>query len=667
MATIAYDVYLDKVYGCFLGKTVIGTLGAPYEGIKMPLELPFAPDMINTMLPNDDLDLQVLWLDVAERYGKDFTSARLLERFCTHCDYSPGEYAVMRKNFARGICPPASGSFSNDFYRSGMGCPIRSEVWACLSPLDPEGAVDYAVRDGVLDHVNDSVYAEMFLAALESLCFGIVPTRDDAQVDFCGLIDRALSYIPADCRFYTLVTDTVDWCRTYGEQGIKRILRKILHKYGHPDCTNLYQNMGITLAALLLGGLDPVKIGMDALNCGFDTDCTCATAGAIVGLVLGGRTLESRYGWRDIKFVLGVRSDRRSDCVYDFAEDVALLGKDWNPATVIGGAGKDFAYEPLPAVSVCAVKYPPKPDGCPDCSITLGESRTVTVRFRNSTDRDMVVPYTAEGLGLAAKGTVTVAPGSIEDVRLTVTIPADLEVLPETNLYTVTFASDGVPSTHTFGLVGATLWKAIGPIWRTDPPCTTEALMRVPNYWHLMQAKERYKGDATDIVRRFHLNMAVDTTTPYLTADELYAPLDPTADTRYEETLFSQREDSFRLEDVYGFSGPSVCYLVRELISPADETVCVQMGHSAPFALYINGELICERPTCDTWDAENVHVQNVKLRRGVNTVVLRLSRVNADAKYNLIFSEGATCATHIVHYASVNPACFGRGGNAYST
>ena len=43
MNKITYSTYLDKVYGCFLGKTVIGTLGAPYECIKMPLELPFKP------------------------------------------------------------------------------------------------------------------------------------------------------------------------------------------------------------------------------------------------------------------------------------------------------------------------------------------------------------------------------------------------------------------------------------------------------------------------------------------------------------------------------------------------------------------------------------------------------------------------------------------------
>ena len=173
MKTLSYEKYLDKVYGCFLGKTVIGTLGAPYEGIKMPLELPFSPEMINTMLPNDDLDLQVLWLDVAEKYGPDFTSDQLLERFVTHCDYSPGEYAIMRKNWLRGIHAPTSGSFCNDYYTEGMGCPIRSEIWACLAPLDPERAADFSERDGVLDHWGESVYAERFFAALEAEAFSV--------------------------------------------------------------------------------------------------------------------------------------------------------------------------------------------------------------------------------------------------------------------------------------------------------------------------------------------------------------------------------------------------------------------------------------------------------------------------------------------------------------
>ena len=651
MNKITYATYLDKVYGCFLGKTVIGTLGAPYEGIKMPLELPFKEEMVNTMLPNDDLDLQVLWLDVAEKYGEAFTSDQLLDRFVNYCDYSPGEYAVMRKNWTRGIHTPASGAFSNDFYISGMGCPIRSEIWACLAPLNPAEAADYATRDGILDHWGESVYGERFFAALESAAFGV----DETTCDLYALIDVGLSVIPAECKFRELVNDTVAWCCEYDD--VKRILRKILHKYGHPDCTNLFQNIGITLAALLKGNLDQIKTGMDALNCGFDTDCTCATAGAVIGIIRGAKSLQAEYGWGDIKFVLGVKSDRRSDSVFDFSEDVAILGKTWNPGLIEGGEAKDYGFEAPDPVGVW-VEYPTFSDGRPDCSIALGETKTLTLCMTSFALKGQPLTYSVKGLGLEASGEITLPDGGNAEIPLTVEIPADIPVLNETNLYTVAYTVAGKDYTYTFGLVGATPWKAIGPIWRTDPVCTTEKLQKVPNYWHLMNPGYRYKGSGTDIVRRFHLNMAVDTTTPYLSTEELYAPLDPAADTRYEEILFSQREDSFRLDDVYGFSAPSTCYLVRGLISPEDETVCVQMGHSAPFALYINGKLICERDNCDTWDAENVHVANVTLKKGVNTVVLRLTRVNADAKYNLIFSEGETCATHKVHYASVNPKFF---------
>ena len=122
MKKLTYKEYFNKVYGCLIGKTVIGTLGAPFEGIKMPLELKFSEEMINTMLPNDDLDLQVLWLDAVEQHGEDFTSYDLLKRFNERCPYDPGEYCVMRKNFRRGVYPPLSGKFSNDFYIEVLGC-----------------------------------------------------------------------------------------------------------------------------------------------------------------------------------------------------------------------------------------------------------------------------------------------------------------------------------------------------------------------------------------------------------------------------------------------------------------------------------------------------------------------------------------------------------------
>ena len=75
MRRIGYEKYLDKVKGCFTGKAAIGTMGAPYEGVKMRMELKYRSEMTDAMLPNDDLDLQVLWLDVVQKVRRGFHPA----------------------------------------------------------------------------------------------------------------------------------------------------------------------------------------------------------------------------------------------------------------------------------------------------------------------------------------------------------------------------------------------------------------------------------------------------------------------------------------------------------------------------------------------------------------------------------------------------------------
>ncbi len=653
MKNLSYSEYLNKVYGCFLGKTVVGTLGAPFEGIKMPMELPFERSMIDAMLPNDDLDLQVLWLDVAEKYGKNFTSYDLLRRFVENCDYSPGEYAVMRKNYMRGIYPPLSGKFCNDFYINGMGCPIRSEIWACLAPGDPEKAAEYASRDGVLDHSGDSVSAEKFFAALESEAF--------FESGLSKLISIGLEFVPKDSRFYGLVTDTLELCAKYDD--IKLILRKILKKYGHPDCTNLYQNIGITLLSLLKGNLDIIKTGMDALNCGFDTDCTCATAGAVIGVIRGAQSLIDEYSLGDVKYVLGVRSDRRSDSVKDLAEDIALLGAQWCPDVISGANDKAEAQRNISAGVFELSQYPLRISAeyeNDDPVFYPGKPCEVKIKFENISQATVNAEVSVSGAGISDSFSLSVTPHECKYKEITVSCDPKEKNIYDKNLITVSADICGKPQVFTFGAVGATPWKAIGPIWRTDPICTTELLRKSDlKYWNIISSV-KYDGDMTDVVRRFHLNFAADTDTEYMTFDECFAPFDENANTKYEESVFYQREDSFRMDDICSFYGPSVIYLARELISPEDMTVCAQIGHSSPFSLMINGELVARRDGCDTWNAENVHIQNIKLKKGINRILFRLTRVNADAKYNLIFSKEPTCSEHYVCFGSVLPEHFGK-------
>jgi hypothetical protein len=165
---IEYEKYLDKVLGCWIGKCISGTIGAPFEGRKELFNYHFDKRSIEKMLPNDDLDLQVLWLHVIEEKGIYFETGDLADAFLNKCPYSPGEYAVFKKNYRKGIRPPYSGFFNNSYYLNGNGCPIRSELWGCVSPGNPRLAASYAWKDGIMDHGAESVYAEAFFAAVES-------------------------------------------------------------------------------------------------------------------------------------------------------------------------------------------------------------------------------------------------------------------------------------------------------------------------------------------------------------------------------------------------------------------------------------------------------------------------------------------------------------------
>ena len=171
MKTITYSDLLDKIHGCWYGKCLGGAAGAPVEGIKEIIETDNFEEIFNPDLPNDDLDIQLLWLDVLEEKGINVTSDDLAKAWIEKCWYPFSEYGYFMKNFERGIKPPYSGIINNSFFKEGMGCPIRSEIWALISAGNPKLASQYAYNDACLDHADNSVYAEQFLSAAQSIAF----------------------------------------------------------------------------------------------------------------------------------------------------------------------------------------------------------------------------------------------------------------------------------------------------------------------------------------------------------------------------------------------------------------------------------------------------------------------------------------------------------------
>ncbi len=637
MKTLTYREYLDRVWGCWLGKCIAGTIGAPYEGMKQLMNVPYTPSMIESMLPNDDLDLQVLWLDVLERKGEHVTSADLAEAFATRCPYAPGEYAIFKKNYRRGIHPPASGAFNNAYYLEGMGSPIRSEIWACIAPGNPSLAATYAEKDAILDHQGESVYGERFLAAVEAAAF--------FEHDLEHLYDIGLAQIPAKSRIARLIGDTRRWCAQESDWRIVRA--RIIREYGHADCTNLFQNIGITIVALHYGMGDLIETSMIGVNAGFDTDCTCATAGALLGIIEGADAMMKRYGFGDAVFVLGVDAKRRSNKVFDLAEDTCRMGVHFAKTV-----NTDIALTEAPKLPPLTIDAPPTHTISVDYhgfpAIGLGDTRRVTIHVTNRTGRNLtgrlmlrgprdwrITPDAFEGLDAD--------PGHDITCPIEILVPANTPMLAERNTLYAEFHQDqGATITHPFGMIGAAVWEAFGPFW--------ENIVDVPP----LKPGEHYGAhcqadtiDAThDRVRTYHLNTVANLHREYMSPDELLGP--PIAnDPRKEARRVNLYEDRFAVNDLVGFQGPCVVYAVRRFYCPEERTVTALIGHTDAFSVWLNGREIARRDTVDWWTAENVHVSGITLNQGENAIIARLTRRSARADFSIVFATNGPCSDHL--------------------
>ena len=158
---LSLEDYRRRMLGCWIGKNVGGTLGMPMEWNRQPNDVTYyTHKMTGEPLPNDDLDIQVLWLLALEDKGLDIDCKVLGQYFNELMIFTHGEYGTAKTNLRAGLQPPVSGTHNNDF-KDSCGSFIRSEIWACLFPGHPEKAAQYAFQDAVVDHGNgEGVYAE---------------------------------------------------------------------------------------------------------------------------------------------------------------------------------------------------------------------------------------------------------------------------------------------------------------------------------------------------------------------------------------------------------------------------------------------------------------------------------------------------------------------------
>ena len=263
-----------KTMGCWLGKAVGGTLGQNFEGQEGPLAATFYTPVPDEMIPNDDLDIQVVWAYLLDREERPRVSRDLLRTgWLEHIEFPWNEYGVGIRNLRAGIRPPWSGSHDN-WYRNGEGAVIRTEIWACLAAGDPELAARYAYEDACIDHADDGLNAALFMASIEAAAF--------TESDVDALLDIGMSAIPADSVLARTVADTRKWCA----EGLdwQEVRAHVMQEYGSVDFTDVRMNTAFFVIGWLLGRDFSERI-LICNNCGQDTDSSTASLGAVLGII----------------------------------------------------------------------------------------------------------------------------------------------------------------------------------------------------------------------------------------------------------------------------------------------------------------------------------------------------------------------------------------------
>ncbi len=309
---VDFDVLRERIEGAWLGRCIGCTLGKPVEGwskddieaylkatnsypladyfVYAPEKIeegrhPFHPSAIEATRGNiswvprdDDIDYTILNLKLVEENGFDFTPEDVGDMWLSHLPYNM-VYTAERQayaNLVKGLKPPFTATYWNPF-REWIGAQIRADAFGYLTPGDPELAASLAYRDAALSHTKNGIYGEIFVAAAISAAL----VSNDIQ----EVIAAGLSQVPQRSRLSQMVKEVMEWSEQ--SKDWLEVWERVEKHYGKYHWVHTLPNLAYVLIALLFGEKDFRKTVSIAVMCGKDADCNGATAGSIVGALLG--------------------------------------------------------------------------------------------------------------------------------------------------------------------------------------------------------------------------------------------------------------------------------------------------------------------------------------------------------------------------------------------
>ncbi len=613
MQKLSYETYYNKVLGGWVGKCAGGILGAPIEGFKTFNAIPFTEKLFETNFANDDLDLQVLWLDMLLKKGHTVRASDLNEHWDKHVDFPWCEYGIATRNIEMGLDNPNTGNHNNWYWNTGMGSPIRSEIWGMVNPGNPAKAAKFAGMDSRLDHYGFSVEAEQYLSACAALAF--------VESDLQTILKKGLVYLDNSSECKKMAEQVFLWNDTY---MFDVVAGKIKSYYGDADFTNSPMNVAFTILSLLHAN-NSFDFLIDAFHLGHDSDCVVATAGALLGIVLGYEAIPEIWKERvgnELLVSPEIIDIYCPETITELAELTCKAGINFmNGNGILSNYPKHLEYqsqEKLYDIHCDVQQFP---------QLANATAATIDVVFENLSNTDQMPeiilssPYFKE-----KRFSLEVAANSEEKKTVTfewnsVTFPTNNTKIP----YRVEAKLNGQnPQIFEKGFPYYGNWLLLGPFIEEDKSLI-KSTSKYPD--HGMSSLPSVKYMNRDLGK---------SPTQFLTPDNISDLL--TSNTVFEQSFHAQiihpTEMKMNLKDYFYGAGERALFLYTEINAPVPGLKWLSMGSANYLTVWHNGKAIYknEELTRRYPLARNLELD---LKKGQNTILIRIDAVLDDFHFEV--------------------------------